>query len=404
MSENPVIEGVHKDGSRVRIDISLTPIPGAATPLVLAVIHYTSVLINRYEWRANELRALTEIANLIKTGLDAHEVMERLSRQVRNLIPYDRFVVVTFDRVNSMVQDWFVAGQNASSHDPWSRYQLNTDQVRDYLGMKRSFITRSNSEHTLLSSMESNVERFKQGFRSLLCAPLIWNDEVLGVINFRSKSETAYDEDSLAIADQISAVAAAALGRKALLATTSQADHHRAVLSNISRIISQASDIQSVFDSVALQVDQVIPIERMVLASLNSDRTGYFDEAEWGQKTVNTATSVMNDLRGSATELAVLSDTPIILSAGQIASVTRHDHPATRNQEPMHSWIVAPVKIRNEVVGALHFRTTEPGIYDHTHIDYAQQIPVLLASALDSTAIGRETERERAALGQQRPS
>jgi transcriptional regulator with GAF, ATPase, and Fis domain len=70
----------------------------------------------------------------------------------------------------------------------------------------------------------------------------------------------------------------------------------------------------------------------------------------------------------------------------------------------MHSWIVAPVKIRNEVVGGLHFRTTEPGIYDHTHIDYAQQIPVLLASALDSTAIGRETERERAALGQQRPS
>jgi len=251
MSENPVIEGVHQNGDRVRIDVSLTPVKHNEQQLVLAIVHDNSRPADSYTQRVSELGALTAVANLTKTGLDSHDLIERLARQVRNLIPYDRFVVVTFDRMKSVARDWFVADEEFEDNNRWNDYKLSPEQVHEYLSMREPFITRSGSEHTLLSSMEANVARFKQGYRTLLCAPLIWNDEVLGVINFRSKSVTAYNDDSLKIA-------------------------------NIGRAVSRAANIRSVFDSVALQIDQIIPIDRFLLTALNSDKTGYSIEAQWG--------------------------------------------------------------------------------------------------------------------------
>lgn len=102
------------------------------------------------------------------------------------------------------------------------------------------------------------------------------------MINFRSKSASAYNDDSLKVANQISTVAASTIGRSKMTIAQTQADHQRATITSISNSVAQANDVRRIFDSIALQIDEIIPIDRIVLSSLNSDKTGYFVEADWG--------------------------------------------------------------------------------------------------------------------------
>lgn len=81
MSENPMIEGIRKNGERVQVDISLTPILRQGEQMALAIVHDTSRTAESYSQRIAELAALTAISNLIKSELDAHDIIEKLARQ-----------------------------------------------------------------------------------------------------------------------------------------------------------------------------------------------------------------------------------------------------------------------------------------------------------------------------------
>jgi len=395
MSENPMIEGVRKNGERVQVDISLTPVQQQGEKMALAIVHDTSRTAERYSQRIAELTALTAISNLVKSELDALDIIEKLARQVRNLIPYDRFVVVTFDKEKALAKDWFIAGEKTESDKPWHEYHLSPDQVTEYLNLRDPFIVRSSAEHTLLSSMEANIARFKEGYRTLLCVPMIWGGEILGVINFRSKSASAYNDETLQIATQVSTVAASTIGRSKMVIAQTQSDHQRATITNISHGVSQANDVRRIFDSIALQIDEIIPIDRIVLSSLNSEKTGYSVEAAWGPSDERMSPGIFRALSGTATELAVLAGAPVILSKNQIESITAHNRPDGDDPSPMKSWIVAPLELRGEAIGVIHFRTFDPDVYDRSHLDYAQQLAAIFTTTIENYSHARDNERER---------
>ena len=61
----------------------------------------------------------------------------------------------------------------------------------------------------------------------------------------------------------------------------------------------------------------------------------------------------------------------------------------------MNSWIAAPLKLRGEAVGVMHFRTFNPNAYDRTHLDYAQQLAAIFTTTIESYSFSRDNERER---------
>jgi signal transduction histidine kinase len=228
-----------------------------------------------------------------------------------------------------------------------------------------------------------------------LCAPLIWAGEIIGVINFRSKSASAYNDDSLQIANQISTVAASILGRSKMAMARTQADHQRATITSISNSVTQAVDVRRIFDSIALQIDEIIPIDRIVLNSLNSDRTGYSVEASWGPADELMRHGIFKALTGTATEMAVTAGVPIILSKNQIENISVHNRPEGDDPAPMKSWIAVPLKLRGEAIGVMHFRTFDPNAYDRSHLDYAQQLAAIFTTTIENYSHSRDNERER---------
>ena len=395
MSENARIEGIRKNGARVPVTISLTPVQYSGQDLVLATIQDISKAAENYSQRVVELTALTEISKLTKTGLSAQEIVQRISRQVRNLIPYDRFVVVTFDATNSLVQDWLVAGRAHEGDNPWDDTHLSADQLRAVLNLKEPFIWRHETEHAVFNILGPQSSRYDQGYRSLLCAPLIWNDEVLGFVDFRSKSETAYNDESLRIADQISTVIATVLSQSKITALSSQVELERSVLSRISKITSSSDDVRSLFDQIAFQVDQLIPIDRMVINSVNLEASRHTIEAQWGYQNVDLRPGIPRPLANTVTKLASDAGETIVLTAEQAAQFTTIGYSEDEGVPQLRTWMAAPMLLHGQTVGVMHFRSYEDEIYTDQHRSIATQISSLFTALFANSTTVNDSSRER---------
>jgi len=238
-------------------------------------------------------------------------------------------------------------------------------------------------------------ERFEQGYRTLLCAPLTWNDEVLGVINFRSKSETAYNDESLNTANQISTVVATAIGRNKVQAIASLAEHQRSVLENLNQIASQAIDIRSVFDTIAVQVDQLLPVDRIILNSINPSTNRYVIEAIWGIESTNLKTGVSRSLTNTASLLAVTAGRTILLSSEQIRQIISDDRTDRDDPAEMKSWIATPLYANGQIIGAINFRSNGDGIYSEEHQSFANQMSAIFAAAMSASNAINDGHRER---------
>lgn len=395
MSENARIEGIRKNGERVPVTISLTPVQRSGDNFVPATIQDISKTAERYSQRVVELAALTEISTLTKTGLSAQEIVQRVSRQVRNLVPYDRFAVVTFDLLNSLAHDWFVTGQTDQGDNPWDDTKLAAEQLLAIRNLKEPFIWRHETDHAIFNAPGSQPNRYEQGYRSLLCAPLIWNDEVLGVVNFRSKSETAYGDESLRIADQISTVIATAISQSNIRTLSSQVELERSVLARISKISSNSDDIGSLFDQIAVQVDHLIPIDRMAINSVNIEANRHTIEAQWGYQNVDLRPGIPRPLANTVTKLASDAGETIVLPAEQSNQFTTIGYPEGEGAQLLQSWMAAPMILRGQTVGVMHFRSYENDIYTEQHRSIATQISSFFTASFANSTATNDSSRER---------
>ena len=157
-----------------------------------------------------------------------------------------------------------------------------------------------------------------------------------------------------------------------------------ATLAEIGRIISASLDIQQVYAALTTSVRQLIPYERLAIATVDLDQ--------------NTITSVYNSkepindqwaigrphtLRGVASESVVHARTPLLMQAATEAELLAK-FPAAREglEHGVCSTIVVPLIARDEVIGVLTIRARKMSAFTQHHLVLAQQVGMQIAGAI----------------------
>ncbi len=396
LGENPRLEGVRSNGERLSIDISLTPIQVEPQRCVLVLIRDLRPFAEQSSRRLSELSVLSELARLAAGSLVQPETHRSMARQIRLLLPYDRLVISEFDAATSVLRDIYIAGKHSAGDESWNAAILSNDQATGFKAMTRPAIFNESDEPTWFANLDHNRTRFTDdGLHSLLLAPLRWNGGVIGTLNIRATADSAYGEKLLKIVENIAALVAVVVARSRLQARVSEAADQRTVLTSIGKLVASSPDIRPVFDSLASQIDRLIPIDRLVVSSVNVERGRYFVEAEWGPRDPNMAPGQGKNLAGTGTEKAILAGGPVIFTLEQRAAFSAHNHPATPDPAPMKSWLGTPLMVRGEVIGVMHFRSHEANAYESAHLDIAGQIAALFAGAIGSNTVILNSERDR---------
>ena len=103
-------------------------------------------------------------------------------------------------------------------------------------------------------------------------------------MNLRSDTVDAYDVDDLMLFEKVASLVSPAFENARLYARVRKEAHERTVLAEISRIITSKSDIEKVYDEIADRIRELVPFDRIVVATIDRRRNLVTDRYVAGLK------------------------------------------------------------------------------------------------------------------------
>jgi diguanylate cyclase (GGDEF)-like protein/PAS domain S-box-containing protein len=169
---------------------------------------------------AKEMTIIAEIGRQIGSSLDIHEVYERFAAEAKKLIPFDRIAVNVKHPHEDVSNIAYVSGMDITLR----RQGVSTPEAGSLTGaVLRARTGQLIQPEATPEGIAEIVSRFpllspsfQAGQLSFLCVPLIYRDEAVGVLHFRSKKANAYTERDLQLAERIGAQIAGAIANAQL--------------------------------------------------------------------------------------------------------------------------------------------------------------------------------------------
>ncbi len=172
-----------------------------------------------------ETAALAEIGRVVGSTLNIDEVYEKFAAAARKLISFDRIHVNLNSPDGEYFTTTYVSGMEIAGRRPGDKVLLvgsiSDSVIRTRAGL--CFHPANEEELARRFPCSSAATTFRGGMNSIMAVPLLYRDEVIGTLHFRSKERNAYTERDLRVAEKIGAQIAGAIGSAKLFS-----DHRRA--------------------------------------------------------------------------------------------------------------------------------------------------------------------------------
>ncbi|NQW21031.1 MAG: PAS domain S-box protein [Chloroflexi bacterium] len=204
---------------------------------------------------AEEQSRIAEIGRIVSSTLDLDEVFSLVVEQVRELVPFDRLVIILLSEDRQTLIDEFVDGLGTKAgirHDVgYNPLQLNV------IESGTSFVSNSD-DHRDFGSREFDKHLLALGLKSVLVSSLKWQKNVVGLLSFRSKEVHPYNDHEIELANQIGAQIAGAVStsKQYQLLATSEASYRDIVESG--HILVWRMDAEGRFSYVNKTVEDIL--------------------------------------------------------------------------------------------------------------------------------------------------
>jgi len=171
---------------------------------------------------AKETAMIAEIGRLIGSTLEIDEVYDHFAAETRKLILFDRLSVHLFDIDKNLLSIAYVSGSAISGRNQGDFHPLTGTFSEEVIRMRMGSLLQPAS----IEEIDRIVARFpllsvtfQAGLLSVMGVPLIYRNEVIGVLHFRSKKPNAYGKRDLLLAERIGAQIAGAIANAQLFSS-----------------------------------------------------------------------------------------------------------------------------------------------------------------------------------------
>ncbi len=173
-----------------------------------------------------------------------------------------------------------------------------------------------------------------------------------------------------------------------------------AIFAEIGRVISSSPDVQEVYEGFASQVRNIIPFERLVINSVDLEAGTVTTLYQSGANIPEWAPGMVRALANSPTEWVAKNASGLLLipnsSPNSVEDMFANQSPVTVRGL---RWLVAvPLFSRNEVIGTLHFRSSDPSAYSESCLELAERIASQIAGAVANSLLYAKQMETQAAL------
>ena len=160
---------------------------------------------------AGEVAVIAEIGRLISSTLNIDEVYERFAAETRKLILFDSITINLYNFQKNTLCAAYVSGLNIDGRGRGDTLVLEGSLSEAVIRTRTSLLIQPASIDEIVGQFPRLSPIFQAGLRSIICIPLVYRDEVIGVLHFRSKKQNAYTGHDLSLAERIGGQIAGAI-------------------------------------------------------------------------------------------------------------------------------------------------------------------------------------------------
>ena len=212
---------------------------------------------------AQEIAIIAEIGKVIGSSLDTQEVYESFAVELRKLIPFDRLAVNLHSPCDENVRVAYVFGEAISGREKGTLF-LQKGSVSDVLARtKAGLYSYRASDQEMDQRFDNYAATVNEGLRSLMGVPLIYRDEVIGTLHFRSKTPNAYGEQNLRMAEKVGAQIAGAIGGAKLFSDLKRTEQELKDSEKRYRELSIVDDLTQLYNSRHFYSQLKIELDRL---------------------------------------------------------------------------------------------------------------------------------------------
>jgi transcriptional regulator with GAF, ATPase, and Fis domain len=346
--------------------------------------------------------ALGKMARAVSKTLELRDVFAGVAEAAATLLPFEGMAVIRVTRPGVMAL-YSLAPYTAVPDPP------KTILLEDFSPRIRPLANGVLRIDDLASLLDAGfpVDRHFQedGVRSVLFAPLLRGDQLGGLVAVTSRHASAFNAEHEAALLSIADLLSLALEHERLWSLDVARRERLDALDALLPMLANVLDVREIFNQISAVVKPVLPHDRLMLSSINADRSEVSVDAISGEP-------VPRELLGP---IPVTKDEYAAHAMAEFLIISDTEKGPEANSERcqkgralgIRSLLKIPLRLEGGVVGGLAFLSQAPGQYAEEDVVVARRVADHVSLALSHQRLAEEErrvadERERAAQLEQR--
>lgn len=339
--------------------------------------------------------ALGDTAITANSTLDLDQVLDRILENIRSVVPHDTASITLLDGdVLRMARHTGFEKYGIADEISAIRFEYRTHE-KYHLSMREThepLIINDTATSELWVPIEGT-----EWIRSSIWAPIIYGDELIGVISLDSAQPGFFTQDHAKRLRAFAAHAAVAIRNAQLFTSEHQQRTLAEALSEIAATTIATRDPEAVMERILENLKRVVPYDVANIMLIEEHRARVVREnAPHKPSRVGWLDRLTFDLRHVPLFQRVIETRQALVLSDTAAEPDWQPHPEL---DWLHAYACAPIVREGQVIGFLNIYNAERGFYTTAHLQHLQAFADQAALALYNAQLFT-AERDQRALAE----
>ncbi len=318
--------------------------------------------------RADQLTLVSEVSKSVTSTLDLTEIMHDAAALIHEKFGYPHVSLFTVHPTRRLIVYEAGSGRRSKKLEGYTISLDDADGIMPWVARNgKTVLTNDVTQHKryLPSPLPP------KNTQSELCVPLIFNDNVIGLLDIQSDKLNAFTEDDQLMFEAVADTMAAAIRNADLYRSEKWRRQVSDSLREVAGLVSDNAGVDEVLETILSELDRNLPIDISAIWLLQDDELCLSAVHGWDASQLEQV-CIANPHATYAMAEALMSDIPIIRHA---------DEPTwpsglAAGYKNNYSSIAAPLRVGDRSLGVLTLAHHTTGRYGHE----AQAITTTFAS------------------------
>ncbi|NQW17742.1 MAG: GAF domain-containing protein [Chloroflexi bacterium] len=221
---------------------------------------------------ANERELLAEVGRVIGDAASISEMFDNFKPLAAQLVPTDAVgLALVDDEANSLYVVETDSTQEIEMVERGSRLLLRPSLSGEAIDNGGTVVFTPSKREEILARSPSILPLYDIGSRSFMATPIISRREVIGMLLFQARAESAYDQSHAELADRLARQIAGKLESAGFQEQIKHEARVNELLAEIGRAVNSAGSVPEMFNAMKDQARELLPIDGIAIVILDRE-------------------------------------------------------------------------------------------------------------------------------------